>query len=96
MQVKLDLMSRDEMIEESFRNKGNRYTTEEWQEEGNYVVTNRNGYLEYADGEEVIEEDSLPIEGWFDCTGYEEDEDLLNNEARSCYEDPLYDEDDMY
>lgn len=95
MQVKLDLMTREEMIEESFNNKGNRYTTEEWQEDGDYVITNRNGYLEYGNGEEVLDEDDLPEDGWFDCTGYDEDEEELNEEARYCYEDPLYDENDM-
>ena len=54
MEVKIDLMTKEEMLQESYINKGNRYTTEEWQENGDYVTTDRNGYLNYANGEEVI------------------------------------------
>lgn len=95
MQVKLDLMTKEEMIEESFNNKGNRYTTEEWAEDGDYVATNRNGYLEYSNGEEVIDEGDLPEDGWYDCTDYVEDEEFLVMNDSNWYQDPLYDEDDM-
>ena len=50
MEVKIDLMTKEEMLQESYINKGNRYTTEEWQENGDYVTTDRNGYLNYANG----------------------------------------------
>ena len=55
MEVKIDLMTKEEMLQESYNNKGNKYTTEEWQENGDYVTTDRNGYLNYANGEEVID-----------------------------------------
>ena len=50
MEVKIDLMTKEEMLQESYNNKGNKYTTEEWQENGDYVTTDRNGYLNYANG----------------------------------------------
>lgn len=68
-------MTREEMLQESYTNKGNMYTTEEWEENGDYVITDRNGYLNYANGEEVIDENDLPEDGWYDCTGYNEDND---------------------
>lgn len=88
-------MTREEMLQDSYRNRGNRYTTEEWQEDGDYVTTNRNGYLEYANGEEVLEDEDLPEDGWYDCTDYneEDDEDILYNEN---YDSALYDENDEW
>jgi len=94
MKVQVDLMNREEMLAESSSNKGNRYTIEEWQESADYVVTNRNGYLEYANGEEVIDENDLPEDGWFDCTDYDEDEDSYNDSG--FYDNPLYDSDDEW
>lgn len=88
-------MTREEMLQDSYHNRGNRYTTEEWQEDGDYVTTNRNGYLEYANGEEVLEDEDLPEDGWYDCTDYneEDDEDIPYNEN---YDSALYDEDDEW
>lgn len=104
MKVQVDLMTREEMLAESSVNKGNRYTIEEWQKDGDYVVTNRNGYLEYANGEEVIDENDLPEDGWFDCTDYDEDEDSYTESGfydtrggtNQPYDNPLYDSDDEW
>lgn len=94
MKVNIDLMNREEMLQESTFNKGNRYTTEEMAESGDYVTTNRNGYLEYANGEEVIEVNDLPMDGWYDCT---DGEDFNDSYADSdCYDNPLYDSDDEW
>lgn len=87
-------MTKDEMLQESYDNRGNRYTTEDWQEDGDYVTTNRNGYLEYANGEEVMDEDDLPEDGWFDCTDYDESEDSYTDSG--IYDNPLYDSDDEW
>ena len=76
MEVKIDLMTKEEMLQESYINKGNRYTTEEWQENGDYVTTDRNGYLNYANGEEVIDEnDSYSDSGFYDNPLYDSDDD---------------------
>ena len=96
MEVKIDLMTKEEMLQESYINKGNRYTTEEWQENGDYVTTDRNGYLNYANGEEVIDENDLPEDGWFDCTEYDEDSDADSYSDSGFYDNPLYDSDDEW
>lgn len=94
MEVKIDLMTKEEMLQESYINKGNRYTTEEWQQNGDYVTTDRNGYLNCANGEEVIDENDLPEDGWFDCTEYDEDSDVDSYSDSGFYDNPLYDSDD--
>ena len=86
MEVKIDLMTKEEMLQESYINKGNRYTTEEWQENGDYVTTDRNGYLNYANGEEVIDE--------IDLTEDDEDSDIDSYADSGFYDNPLYDSDD--
>lgn len=93
----LDLMSRDEMLEIASSNRvEHQYTTEDlWEnEDHNYVVCNRNGYLNYANGEEVIDENDLPEDGWFDCTEYDEDSDVDSYSDSGFYDNPLYDSDD--
>lgn len=85
--MEIGLMTREEMLQESYANKGNMYTTEEWEENGDYVTTDRNGYLNYANGEEVINENDLPEDGWYDCTGYDEDND---NYTDSYYDSGIY------
>lgn len=94
MNVKIDLMTREEMLQESYNNKGNRYTIEEWQEDGEYVTTDRNGYLNYANGEEVMDENDLPEDGWYDCTGYDGYDDSYSDSG--IYDNPLYDCDDEW
>ena len=98
MEVKIDLMTKEEMLQESYINKGNRYTTEEWQENGDYVTTDRNGYLNYANGEEVIDESDLPEDGWFDCTGYDEDSDVDSYSNSDFYDmfNPLHEFNSLY
>lgn len=98
MKLSLDLMSRDEMIEVAMSNRvEHQYTTEDmWEnEDHNYVVCNRNGYMEYANGEEVLEDEDLPIDGWFECTGYDED-DYDSYSDSGIYDNPLYDGEDEY
>ena len=73
MEVKIDLMTKEEMLQESYINKGNRYTTEEWQENGDYVTTDRNGYLNYANGEEG-DVDSYSDSGFYDNPLYDSDD----------------------
>lgn len=93
----LDLMTRDEMLDVASNNRvEHQYTTEElWEEDHNYVVCNRNGYMEWANGEEVLEDEDLPLDGWFECTGYDEsDEDSYNDS--DIYDNPLYDSDDEW
>lgn len=97
----LDLMSRDEMLEVASSNRvEHQYTTEDlWEnEDHNYVVCNRNGYMEWANGEEVLEDDTLPEDGWFECTGYETNEDdyLDGYSDSGIYDNPLYDGEDEY
>lgn len=97
MKMSLDLMSRDEMIDVAMANRvEHQYTTEDlWEnDDHNYIVCNRNGYLEYADGEEVLDDEELPEDGWFECTGYDADEDSFNDSG--IYDNPLYDADDEY
>ena len=96
MEVKIDLMTKEEMLQESYNNKGNKYTTEEWQENGDYVITDRNGYLNYANGEEVIDNNDLPEDGWYYCTEYDEDGDIDSYADSGFYDNPLYDSDDEW
>lgn len=100
MKLSLDLMSRDEMIETAMSNRvEHQYTTEDmWEnEDHNYVVCNRNGYMEWANGEEVLEDEDLPEDGWFECTGYDADEDDYDSYSDSgIYDNPLYDGEDEY
>lgn len=92
MKLNTDLMTREEMLMETSINRGNQYTTEEMWESGDYVVTDRNGYLYYANGEEVISDEDLPEDGWFDCT------DMDNGSYYDSYSDNdnYYDVDDEW
>ena len=65
-------------------------TTEEMWETGDYVVTDRNGYLYYANGEEVMSDEDLPETGWFDCT------DMDNDSYNENYYDSYSDNDNYY
>lgn len=107
MKLNLDLMTREEMLLVALDNRvEHQYTTEElWDEDHNYVVCNRNGYMEYSNGEEVLEDEDLPEDGWFECTGYDEsdeedsycDSGIYNDCRRQMtYDDPLYDGEDEY
>lgn len=88
-------MTREEMLVETARNRGNQYTTESMWEDGDYVTTDRNGYLNYANGEEVLADEDLEEDGWFDCTDISNDD--LESESymdSDIYDNPLYDSDD--
>ena len=65
------LMTRNEMLEDVFANRGNVYATEEMHAEGNCVLVGYDGYLMYGDGEEITNENELPENGWIDFTGYQ-------------------------
>ena len=90
MKLNTDLMTREEMLMETSINRGNQYTTEEMWETGDYVVTDRNGYLYYANGEEVMSDEDLPETGWFDCT------DMDNDSYNENYYDSYSDNDNYY
>lgn len=99
----MDLLSRQDMLALADKNRGTQYTTEElWEDDHQYVVVNRNGYLVWDNGEEIIDEnEELPEDDWFEVTGYEEDpfledvsEDEINGGYYSDYDSPLYDEND--
>lgn len=94
MKLNTDLMTREEMLMETSYNRGNQYTTEEMWEDGDYVVTDRNGYLKYSNGEEVLADEDLPEDGWFDCTDM--DNDIYNESYYDSYSDNdnYYDVDD--
>lgn len=107
MKVEMDLMTRDEMISLANQNKGTQYSTEDlWEDDQQYVMVDRNGYLVWDNGEEVLNEDEeLPEDGWFetsdDCTAWDEDpflenvsEGEPNSDYYSGYDNPLYDEND--
>lgn len=94
MEVNIGLMTRDEMLTESTYNKNHKYTTEEMAEDGDYVYVDRNGYLTYANGEEVIETEDLPEDGWYDCTDVENLNDTFPDSG--FYDSPLYDDDDEW
>lgn len=96
MKVNIELMTREEMLSDSNSNRGNRYAVEEWMEDGDYVTTNRNGYLEYANGEEVIDENDLPEDGWFDCTDYDIEDNPDSYTDSGFFDNPLYDSDDEW
>lgn len=104
MEIEMDLMSKDEMLNIANRNRGTQYTTEElWEDDQQYVKVDRNGYLVWDNGEEVINEDEeLPEDGWFEVTDYDEGDPFLENVSEgevgndyySGYDNPLYDEND--
>lgn len=98
MEQEMKLMSRDEMIAEADNNRGNQYTTElMWDDGHEYVYVDRNGYLKYDIGEEVLEYDELEEDGWFECTDYNEDgEDDMSYSSNSAYDNPLYDDNDEW
>ena len=92
-------MTREEMLEDAYANKGNVYATEEMHEEGNCVLYGYNGCLMYGDGEEIVDEEELPEDGWIDFTGYQMEFDDYNPVNGSTYRDGidiLYDENDEY
>lgn len=97
MKMNIDLMTRDEMIEAAMSNRvESQYTTEElWEDDHNYVTCDRNGYMEWANGEEVLEDEELPEDGWFECTGYDSDEEDSYTDS-GIYDNPLYDSDDEW
>ena len=96
MKLNTDLMTREEMLMETSINRGNQYTTEEMWETGDYVVTDRNGYLYYANGEEVMSDEDLPETGWFDCTDMDNDSYNENYYDSYSYNDNYYDVDDEW
>lgn len=92
-----DKMTREEMLQEADLNRGNLYTTDElFEDELNYVYIARSGYVFWANGEEVMDEDEeLPKDGWYECTGFDEEMmDDSNNGYNPNYDSSLYDEED--
>lgn len=95
-------MKKDEALDMAYANPGQMYTCDAlWEDNENYVSVDRRGYLSYANGEEVIDEDELPEDDWFDVTDYDQDADWEPNYPShiNCYNDDImYDEEneDMY
>lgn len=95
-------MTKNEALDMVYANHGQMYTCDKlWEDNENYVTVDRRGYLSYANGEEVLDEDELPEGEWYDVTDYnEEDENWEPNYPShvNCYNinDTMYDEENEF
>lgn len=95
-------MTKNEALDMVYANHGQMYTCDKlWEDNENYVTVDRRGYLSYANGEEVLDEDELPEGEWYDVTDYnEEDENWEPNYTShvNCYNinDTMYDEENEF
>lgn len=63
-------MTRQEMLKDAYANRCNVYATEEMWQNGDYILVDHSGYLQYGNGEEILDEEELPEDGWIDFTDY--------------------------
>ena len=93
-------MTLNDAIRYAHMNRGHIYTTDElWEDDENCILEDSLGNLVYGNsGEIIIDISALPVDGWWDATDIdvEEDIEILPERKRINYHtDVLWDENDM-
>lgn len=67
-------MTREEALELIYANRDIQVTTDKLLNNGYYVYCDRHGYFMFSNGEEIVDNEELEEDGWFDCSDIEFDE----------------------
>ena len=75
-------MTREEALELVFSNRNKcQVTTDKLLNNGYYVFCDRYGYLMYFNGEEIIDENELEDDNWFECSdvSFDNKDDIISD-----------------
>lgn len=93
-------MTLKDAIRYAHLNRGHIYTTDDlWEDDENCILEDSLGNIVWGNsGEVIIDMSELPIDGWYDATDVEENEDSDISPERpraNLHQDVLWDENDM-
>lgn len=83
-------MTREEALELIYNNRDTQVTTDRLLDNGYYVYCDRQGYFMLSNGEEIINNEELEEDGWFDCSDIEFDEHNINDFDNFMFDDDYW------
>ena len=83
-------MTREEALELIYNNRDTQVTTDRLLDNGYYVYCDRQGYFMFSYGEEIVNNEELEEDGWFDCSDIEFDEHNINDFDNFMFDDDYW------
>lgn len=83
-------MTREEALELIYNNRDTQVTTDRLLDNGYYAYCDRQGYFMFSNGEEIVNNEELEEDGWFDCSDIEFDEHNINDFDNFMFDDDYW------